>query len=411
MVLSSTRPLILDYLPENLRWHWEEHHEMRKLASQQQDHFLFFSDLEVAEQILALEEFFQLGFSRVGTELGSSFLGLKSEKGYYILFLEQTGNQEVQHALEQLLEALQGKFPFSQDPELESLISALLVRVQSMKHRSRLARLVNHHLQAVQPESGLFQDQEGEFLPLHVNQNPLEPAFWEDELQRMEVWVKQLQQTQFQEAYHSARARWKEARRILEERKNDTLRLRDTERVSLLFVQVGELVRRYFWQNEQLQNSTKVAADWICQVITQAVNAAAETSQEARLLRMSKGLKAALLELNELGLGKILSDCSDGDNLLCILKALAQGEYPLPDLVGVLSKALSLAVAERSAAAQEQQPLEKGSLEECLQASIFLELSHFTQGDIDMLALHRASALLSRILYKRFFEPIPLAQG
>ncbi|MGE3723911.1 MAG: hypothetical protein AB7I41_00055 [Candidatus Sericytochromatia bacterium] len=409
MVLSSTLPLILDYLPEKFRWLWEESHTLRRLAEHERAHFLLFSDLKQTQSILPLEEFFQSGLLNPNTETVTAFLCLKSEKGIYVLFLAQTEKQEVEQTLENVLTALKKIYPFSPDPELESQISDLLLRAHSLKYPSRLGRLVNHHLQAVQPESDLFQPQDhGPLEAAHPPHNPLDPLFWQDELKQMETWVKQLQATQFQEAYHSARARWKEARRILEEHSQSSLRLRDTERVCLLFVQVGELVRHYFWQNNHIQNPQQVAANWICQVITQAINAAAESTQNQRLLRLAEGLKTALNELREAKLNPLPTNETQISQYLNLLKALGQDQYPLTDLLGVLAKALALAVADRATAAQEKQPIEKGSLQECLQASIFLELSQFTQGDIDLLALHRASVLLAQILYARFFEPIPL---
>lgn len=409
MVLSTSLPLVLDYLPQNFRWFWEEHHAVRRLAEKESTHFLLFSDLKASQEVLPLEEFFQSGLLNPGPAAGTAFLCLKGEKGIYVLFLAQTEKQEVQQTLENVLAALKKNHPFSPDPELEYQISAMLLRAQSLKYPSRLGRLVNHHLQAVQPESELFQPQDhAAFEPISSPQNPLDPLFWQDELKQMETWVKQLQATQFQEAYHSARARWKEARRILEEHSQSTLRLRETERVCLLFVQVGTLVRHYFWHNNHIQNPEQVAANWICQVITQAINAAAQSTQNQRLLRLAQGLKTALSELNEAKLNPLPENDLQIDHYLNLLKALGQEQYSLKDLLGVLAKALALAVADRASAAQEKQPLEKGSLQECLQASIFLELSQFTQGDIDLLALQRASALLAQTLYARFFAPLPL---
>jgi hypothetical protein len=399
MVLSSTLPLILDYLPLNLRWPWEDRSEMRQLAQQQQAHFLLFSD---SEQIFALEEFLQAGFSKTSPKMEASFLCLIGQKGCYILHLQETGIEELQSALLQQLETLRNLFPFSPDPDFESMISALLARVQSLQNPSRLSRLVNHHIQAVQPEYGLFQPQQAQ-SNLTQEQNPLNPAFWQDEVQRMEVWVQQLQSTQYQDAYQSAKARWKEVRNILNECQQDSLRLRETERICLLFVQVGELVHQYFWHQEPNQNTRHIAENWISQVITQAItSAAAESPQDHRLQRLVQGLRTALNALKELDLSQ------SEDSLVSIIKALTQEQYSHPDLVAVILKALTLAVADRAAAAQEKHPLEKGGLQECLQASILLEISQFTQGDIDLLALHRAAVLLAEILYSRFFEPIPL---
>lgn len=409
MVLSASLPLVLDYLPQNFRWFWEEHHVVRRLAARESSHFLLFSDLKESQDILPLEEFFQSGLLNPGPATGTAFLCLKGEKGIYVLFLAQTEKQEVQQTLENVLAALKKNHPFSPDPELENQISAMLLRAQSLKYPSRLGRLVNHHLQAVQPESELFQPQDhAAFEHLPSPQNPLDPLFWQDELKQMETWVKQLQATQFQEAYHSARARWKEARRILEEHSQSTLRLRETERVCLLFFQVGALVRQYFWHNNHIQNPEQVAANWICQVITQAINAAAQSTQNQRLLRLAQGLKTALSELNEAKINPLPENDLQINHYLSLLKALGQDQYSLKDLLGILAKALALAVADRASAAQEKQPLEKGSLQECLQASIFLELSQFTKGDIDLLALQRASALLAQTLYARFFAPLPL---
>lgn len=412
MVLSSTHPLILEYLPEQFRWLWEDRHALRRMAEQEREHFLLFSDLAENQYILPLEEFFSNGLLTPTTPTSNTaFLCLRSEKGLYVLFLAQTENQEVQQTLESVLAGLKNLYPFSPDPELEEQISALLVRAQSLKYPSRVGRLVNHHLQAVQPESELFQPQaQPTTASSQSARNPLDPLFWQDELKQMETWVRQLQATQFQEAYHTARARWKEARRILEEHSQAPLRLREMERVCLLFLQVGELVRRYFWQNTHVQPPQQVASHWISQVITQAINAAAESTQNQRLQRLAQGLKAALNELNETEQNAQAEQNPQTHQYLNLLKALGQDQYSLKDLTGVLSKALTLAVADRATAAQEKQPIEKGSLQECLQASIFLELSQFTQGDVDLLALHRAAVLLSHILYSRFFEPIPLPE-
>lgn len=350
--------------------------------------------------MLPLEHFFAEGVPELALK-GPFFLCLRGAQGYYVIGLEQLQSEAIQQELETLLETLRKQYPFSQDPELESLLSQLLIRLQSMKHRSRLSRLVNHHLQTQVPEAELFQEQFS--LSPQRALHPLLPEFWQDELQRMEVWVHQLEQADFRSAYQKAHACWEEVKCILRARQDDVLKLREAERICLLYIQSGDLVRRYFWKNNQIQKTAMVAADWMIQVIAQAVSAAAQTSQEYRLLRLERGLWHSVAELREMALNEGMLSSSNYQELLKILRALAQGQYPLSELLAVVSKALALAVAERAAAAQEKQPLERGSLRECLQASIYLELAQFTEGDVDMLALHRAAGLLADCLYDRFF--------